>query len=173
MKSCTIFGLLRMMGKPTLGTWGLGWEVWCDGMEVSQFRQQVGGIDCNPVAVELTYGLERPPCTFRVSKTFMIWNGMAEASNMETSISARKEFSAHNFEHANTDMLTREFEDAEKECQLLLGAHLALQLMINASKRHTGSTCWMRAATADRTLPTLRARALARLPRCGDLPRGG
>ena len=115
--------------SPTLGAWGLGWEVWCDGMEVSQFTyfQQVGGIDCNPVAVELTYGLERLAMYIQgVENVYDLdWNGRGVKYG-DIYLRAEKEFSAHNFEHANTDMLTREFEDAEQECQLLLGAHLAL-----------------------------------------------
>ena len=115
--------------SPTLGAWGLGWEVWCDGMEVSQFTyfQQVGGIDCNPVAVELTYGLERLAMYIQgVENVYDLeWNGRGVKYG-DVYLRAEKEFSAHNFEHANTDMLTREFEDAEQECQSLLGAHLAL-----------------------------------------------
>ena len=115
--------------SPTLGAWGLGWEVWCDGMEVSQFTyfQQVGGIDCNPVAVELTYGLERLAMYIQgVENVYDLeWNGTGVKYG-DVYLRAEKEFSAHNFEHANTEMLAREFEDAEQECQLLLGAHLAL-----------------------------------------------
>ncbi len=115
--------------SPTLGAWGLGWEVWCDGMEVSQFTyfQQVGGIDCNPVAVELTYGLERLAMYIQgVENVYDLdWNGRGLKYG-DVYLRAEKEFSAHNFEHANTDMLMREFEDAEQECQLLLGAYLAL-----------------------------------------------
>ena len=115
--------------SPTLGAWGLGWEVWCDGMEVSQFTyfQQVGGIDCNPVAVELTYGLERLAMYIQgVENVYDLeWNGRGVKYG-DVYLRAEREFSAHNFEHANTDMLTREFEDAEQECQSLLGAHLAL-----------------------------------------------
>ena len=115
--------------SPTLGAWGLGWEVWCDGMEVSQFTyfQQVGGIDCNPVAAELTYGLERLAMYIQgVENVYDLdWNGQGVKYG-DVYLQAEKEFSAHNFEHANTDMLTREFEDAEKECESLLSAELAL-----------------------------------------------
>ena len=115
--------------SPTLGAWGLGWEVWCDGMEVSQFTyfQQVGGIDCNPVAVELTYGLERLAMYIQgVENVYDLeWNGRGVKYG-DVYLHAEKEFSAHNFEHANTDMLTREFEDAEQECQSLLRVNLAL-----------------------------------------------
>ncbi len=120
--------------SPTLGAWGLGWEVWCDGMEVSQFTyfQQVGGIDCNPVSAELTYGLERLAMYIQgVENVYDLdWNGKPEGQGGvkygDVYLQAEQEFSAHNFEHADTDMLTREFEDAEKECQSLLGHKLPL-----------------------------------------------
>ena len=115
--------------SPTLGAWGLGWEVWCDGMEVSQFTyfQQVGGIDCAPVAAELTYGLERLAMYIQgVENVYDLdWNGKGVKYG-DIYLQAEQEFSAHNFEHANVDMLTREFEDAEKECQSLLGHKLPL-----------------------------------------------
>ena len=115
--------------SPTLGAWGLGWEVWCDGMEVSQFTyfQQVGGIDCAPVAAELTYGLERLAMYIQgVENVYDLdWNGKG-AKYGDVFLQAEQEFSAHNFEHAGTAMLTREFEDAEQECEALLAADLAL-----------------------------------------------
>jgi len=115
--------------SPTLGAWGLGWEVWCDGMEVSQFTyfQQVGGIDCAPVAAELTYGLERLAMYIQgVENVYDLdWNGKGVKYG-DIFLQAEQEFSAHNFEHANVDMLTREFEDAEKECMSLLEYKLPL-----------------------------------------------
>ncbi|TAN59761.1 MAG: glycine--tRNA ligase subunit alpha [Magnetospirillum sp.] len=115
--------------SPTLGAWGLGWEVWCDGMEVTQFTyfQQVGGIECDPVAVELTYGLERLAMYIQgVENVYDLdFNGDG-VSYGEVFLQSEKEYSAHNFEHANTEMLLRHFLDAEKECQNLLGAGLAL-----------------------------------------------
>ena len=115
--------------SPTLGAWGLGWEVWCDGMEVSQFTyfQQVGGIDCVPVAVELTYGLERLAMYIQeVENVFDLdWNGKGVKYG-DIFLQAEKEFSAHNFDYANIDMLTREFEDAERECINLLQHELPL-----------------------------------------------
>jgi glycyl-tRNA synthetase alpha chain len=115
--------------SPTLGAWGLGWEVWCDGMEVSQFTyfQQVGGFDCNPVSGELTYGLERlamyvqgVECVFDLD-----WNG-AGVSYGDVYHQAEREFSAYNFEHASVDLLQRHFADAEDECASLLESGLAL-----------------------------------------------
>ena len=115
--------------SPTLGAWGLGWEVWCDGMEVSQFTyfQQVGGIDCDPVAAELTYGLERLAMYIQgVENVYDLdWNGKG-VSYGDVFLEAEREFSAHNFEFAGTDMLRREFEDAETECRSLLGQALPL-----------------------------------------------
>ncbi|MCH1568919.1 MAG: glycine--tRNA ligase subunit alpha, partial [Alphaproteobacteria bacterium] len=119
--------------SPTLGAWGLGWEVWCDGMEVSQFTyfQQVGGIDCDPVAGELTYGLER--LAMYVQGTD---NGFELDFNGRTDDKAvsygdvfhrnEVEFSHYNFEAANTDILFRHFEDAEAECRQLVEKGLAL-----------------------------------------------
>ena len=115
--------------SPTLGAWGLGWEVWCDGMEVSQFTyfQQVGGIDCNPVSGEITYGLERLAMYVQgVDSVYELdWNG-AGVSYGDVYLQNEREFSAFNFEYANTELLLRHFADAEDECNVLLGAKLAL-----------------------------------------------
>ena len=115
--------------SPTLGAWGLGWEVWCDGMEVSQFTyfQQVGGIDCDPVSVELTYGLER--LAMYVQGVENVYDLAFNADGVrygEVFLQAEQEFSAYNFERADVDMLRRHFEDAETECQAVLDAGLAL-----------------------------------------------
>ncbi len=115
--------------SPTLGAWGLGWEVWCDGMEVTQFTyfQQVGGIECDPVAVELTYGLERLAMYIQgVENVYDLdFNGRG-VSYGDVFLQAEREYSAHNFEFADTEMLFRHFFDAEKECQNLLAQGLAL-----------------------------------------------
>jgi glycyl-tRNA synthetase alpha chain len=115
--------------SPTLGAWGLGWEVWCDGMEVTQFTyfQQVGGIECDPVAVELTYGLERLAMYIQgVENVYDLdFNGDGVTYG-DVFLQAEKEYSAHNFEHADTDMLLQHFLDAEKECQNLLAKGVAL-----------------------------------------------
>jgi glycyl-tRNA synthetase alpha chain len=115
--------------SPTLGAWGLGWEVWCDGMEVSQFTyfQQVGGFDCDPVSVELTYGLER--LAMYVQGVENVYDLAFNAEGMtygEIFLQSEREFSAYNFEHADVDMLRRHFEDAETECKAVLDAGLAL-----------------------------------------------
>ena len=115
--------------SPTLGAWGLGWEVWCDGMEVSQFTyfQQVGGFDCDPVAVELTYGLERLAMYVQgVENVYDLDFNGAGTKYGDVFLRAEKEFSAFNFEHANTEALFRHFADAEAECQSLITAKLAL-----------------------------------------------
>ena len=113
--------------SPTLGAWGLGWEVWCDGMEVTQFTyfQQVGGIECDPVAVELTYGLERLAMYVldRENVYDLPYNDPASPTPLtygDVFLEDEKEFSAFNFEAANTDKLKTHFEDAEQECHALL-----------------------------------------------------
>ncbi len=115
--------------SPTLGAWGLGWEVWCDGMEVSQFTyfQQVGGLDCAPVSGELTYGLERLAMYVQgVENVYDLdWDG-AGTSYGDVFLEAEREYSASNFEHADVDILLRHFEDAESECAALLSRGLPL-----------------------------------------------
>ena len=115
--------------SPTLGAAGLGREVWCDGMEVTQFTyfQQMTGIECKPVPVELTYGLERL-CMFVQGKKNVYdldWNNEG-VKYKEVFFQAEKEFSAYNFEHANTETLLKTFEFAETECKALLEKKLAL-----------------------------------------------
>ncbi len=115
--------------SPTLGAWGLGWECWCDGMEVSQFTyfQQICGIECAPVSGELTYGLERLAMYVQgVDNVYDLnFNGLEGADKVtygEVFLQAEQEYSRHNFEHADTAMLLRHFDDAEKECKALLAA---------------------------------------------------
>ncbi|MEO0411612.1 MAG: glycine--tRNA ligase subunit alpha [Pseudomonadota bacterium] len=109
--------------SPTLGAWGLGWEVWCDGMEVSQFTyfQQVGGYDCKPVAGELTYGLERLAMYIQgVDNVYDLdFNGRGVTYG-DVFLKNEQQQSAYNFEHANTGRLLQHFKDAEAECQMLL-----------------------------------------------------
>jgi glycyl-tRNA synthetase alpha chain len=115
--------------SPTLGAAGLGWEVWCDGMEITQFTyfQQMTGIECKPISVELTYGLERI-CMFTQKKNNVFdlaWNDLG-VKYKEVFHQAEKEFSAYNFEHANTDFLFKIFEISEAECKALLNKKLSL-----------------------------------------------
>ena len=115
--------------RPTVGAWGLGWEVWCDVMEVTQYTyfQQVGGFDCDPVSVELTYGLERLAMYVQgVENVYDLdFNGEGITYG-DVFHQAEVEFSTHNFEYANVDVLRRHFDDAETECMTLLKAGLAL-----------------------------------------------
>ena len=115
--------------SPTLGAWGLGWEVWCDGMEVSQFTyfQQVGGFDCHPVSGEITYGLERLAMYVQgVDRVFDLnFNGREDARKLtygDVFLQAEQEYSRYNFEFADTEMLLAHFRDAETECKALLDA---------------------------------------------------
>ena len=108
--------------NPTLGAWGLGWEVWCDGMEVTQFTyfQQVGGFDCAPVSAEITYGLERLAMYVQGIENVYDLRFNDRFRYGEVFLQNEQEFSAYNFERANTDILFQHFADAEKECKALL-----------------------------------------------------
>src|SRR5579883_3118225 len=113
--------------SPTLGAWGLGWECWCDGMEVSQFTyfQQVAGFECAPVSGELTYGLERLATYVQgIENVYDInFNGRDGAERItyaDVFRQAEQEYSRHNFEYADTELLFRHFRDAEGECRALL-----------------------------------------------------
>ncbi len=113
--------------SPTLGAWGLGWEVWCDGMEVSQFTyfQQVGGFDCSPVMGELTYGLERLAMYCQgvdnvYELNFNGGQGDEKVCYGDVFLQAEQEYSRYNFEYADTKILFSHFEDAANECRVLL-----------------------------------------------------
>ncbi len=114
--------------SPTLGAWGLGWEVWCDGMEVTQFTyfQQVGGFDCKPVTGEITYGLERLAMYVQgVDNGFdLVYGGEKPDGSPFTYGDVfhqnEVEQSAYNFEIADTDVLFRQFKEAEESCQRIL-----------------------------------------------------
>ena len=115
--------------SPTLGAAGLGWEVWCDGMEITQFTyfQKMTGIECKPISVELTYGLERI-CMFVQGKKNVFdidWNDNGVKYG-DVYLQSEKEFSAYNFDQANTDSLLKNFEIAEQECKNLLEQKLPL-----------------------------------------------
>jgi glycyl-tRNA synthetase alpha chain len=115
--------------SPTLGAWGLGWEVWCDGMEVTQYTyfQQVGGIECDPVSLELTYGVERLAMYLQGKESIfdLDFNG-AGLTYRDVYHRAEVEYSHYNFERADTGLLLRHFQDAEQECAALLKHGLAL-----------------------------------------------
>ncbi|MEK9959054.1 MAG: glycine--tRNA ligase subunit alpha [Pelagibacteraceae bacterium] len=115
--------------SPTLGASGLGWEVWCDGMEITQFTyfQQMAGFECKPVSAEITYGLERI-CMYIQNKNNVYdldWNheGIKYGDVFKR---AEQEFSAYNFEHANTESLFDQFSKVEKECNSLAEKKLCL-----------------------------------------------
>ena len=115
--------------SPTLGAWGLGWEVWCDGMEVSQFTyfQQVGGHDCHPVSGELTYGLERLAMYVLgfdhvMDMPFNDPSAPIPMTYGDVFRQTEREYSRFNFDTADTEILLKHFEDAEQECAAILAA---------------------------------------------------
>ncbi|HEX4295674.1 MAG TPA: glycine--tRNA ligase subunit alpha [Rhizomicrobium sp.] len=116
--------------SPTLGAWGLGWEVWCDGMEITQFTyfQQVGGIDCDPVSAEITYGLER--LAMYVQNVEFVYDLAYNDQVRYGEVFHQNEIeqSAFNFELADTDILFQHFKDAEKQCQALLAGNKKMVL---------------------------------------------
>ena len=119
--------------SPTLGAWGLGWEVWLNGMEVTQFTyfQQVGGIECNPVPAEVTYGLERLAMYIQgVDSVYdLVWSESPDGSKFtygDVFYENEREQSAYNFEFADTDMLFKRFDACERECNRLIGLGLPL-----------------------------------------------
>ena len=115
--------------SPTLGAWGLGWEVWCDGMEVSQFTyfQQMGGFDCKPVAGELTYGLERLAMYIQgVDSVYDLRFNNDGVSYGDVFLKNEQEMSKYNFEVADTDSLFKGFQAAEAECQRCIDADIPL-----------------------------------------------
>jgi glycyl-tRNA synthetase alpha chain len=122
--------------NPTLGAWGLGWEVWLNGMEITQFTyfQQIGGLDCKPVTGEITYGLERLAMYLqKVENVFgLVWTQWTERG-VEHRLTYgdvyhqnEVEQSAYNFEHSNVEMLLRHFNDYEAEARKLMQANLPL-----------------------------------------------
>ena len=118
--------------SPTLGAWGLGWEVWLNGMEVTQFTyfQQVGGIEVDPVPVEITYGLERIAMYAQgVNSVYdLVWSYLPDGTPMtygDVFLENEREFSAYNFEVANVEMMRQKFDDYEAECHSLSGAQAA------------------------------------------------
>jgi glycyl-tRNA synthetase alpha chain len=120
--------------SPTLGAWGLGWEVWCDGMEVTQFTyfQQMGGFDCKPVAGELTYGLERLAMYIQgVDSVYdLVFNDAVgnrpAVTYGDVFLENEREMSKWNFEVADTDKLFRWFKDCEEECRSSIAAGVPL-----------------------------------------------
>ncbi len=114
--------------SPTLGAWGLGWEVWLDGMEVTQFTyfQQVGGLDCKPVLGEITYGLERLAMYLQGKESIydLVWTPGVTYGNVYHQNEVEQ--SRYNFELSNTDMLFRHFGEFESEAKRLIEAQCVL-----------------------------------------------
>ena len=157
--------------SPTLGAWGLGWEVWLNGMEITQFTyfQQVGGLDCRPVTGEITYGLERLAMYLQgVESMFdIVWaNGpLGRVTYRDVFHQNEVEMSAYNFEHADVAVLLRHFDEHEATCQQLLEARLALpayEQVLKAS--HTFNLLDARRAISvtERQRYILRVRTLSR-----------
>lgn len=157
--------------SPTLGAWGLGWEIWLNGMEVTQFTyfQQVGGLDCRPVMGEITYGLERLAMYLQgVESVFdLVWTDgpLGRVTYGDVYHQNEVEQSKYNFELADVDELFRQFDAHEKECLRLLEAKLALpayERMLKTS--HTFNLLDARKAISvtERQRYILRVRTLAR-----------
>jgi len=157
--------------SPTLGAWGLGWEIWLNGMEVSQFTyfQQVGGLDCKPVAGELTYGLERLAMYLQDAESVydLIWTHGAEGPVTYGDIYHRNEVeqSAYNFDKANVDALFHHFDVAEKDSQQLIEDGLPLpayEQMLQASHAFNLLDSRHAISVTERQRYMLRVRALSR-----------
>ncbi|MDR2107073.1 MAG: glycine--tRNA ligase subunit alpha [Holosporaceae bacterium] len=159
--------------SPTLGAAGLGWEVWCDGMEITQFTyfQQAGGIRCDPVSVELTYGLERLAMFLQcVDNVYDLnWNGKEgdeRISYGDVCLQQEVEFSKYSFEFADVDKLKQHFADAEQECKNLAEKGLALPAYDHCMKTsHLFNLMDARGclSVAERTDRIARVRALAEM----------
>jgi glycyl-tRNA synthetase alpha chain len=157
--------------SPTLGAWGLGWEVWLNGMEVTQFTyfQQVGGIDCRPVTGEITYGLERLAMYLQgVDSVFdIVWTDgpMGRVTYRDVYHQNEVEQSAYNFEHADPAVLFRHFDEHEAACTRLLEAKLALpayEQVLKASHAFNLLDARRAISVSERQRFILRVRTLAR-----------
>ncbi|MEM9300938.1 MAG: glycine--tRNA ligase subunit alpha [Pseudomonadota bacterium] len=157
--------------SPTLGAWGLGWEVWLNGMEVTQFTyfQQVGGLDCKPVMGEITYGLERLAMYLQeVDNVYdLVWTRSEGRAVTYGEVFHQNEVeqSAYNFEHANTDALFVAFDQAEAQCNQLIEAGLPLPAYDQVLKAsHSFNLLDARSAISvtERQRFILRVRALAK-----------
>jgi glycyl-tRNA synthetase alpha chain len=157
--------------SPTLGAWGLGWEVWLNGMEVTQFTyfQQVGGLECHPVSGEITYGIERIAMYLQgVDSIYdIVWTHGPDGDVTYGDVFKQNEveMSAYNFEQADTALLFRNFDECEVQCQSLLEKQLALpayEQVLKAS--HTFNLLDARKAVSvtERQRFILRVRSLAR-----------
>jgi glycyl-tRNA synthetase alpha chain len=157
--------------SPTLGAWGLGWEVWLNGMEISQFTyfQQVGGLDCRPVSGEITYGLERLAMYLQGVESIydIVWTEgpQGRISYRDVFHQNEVEQSAYNFEHADVAVLFHHFGDHEKACTALLTAGLALpayEQVLKASHIFNLLDARRAISVTERQSYLLRVRTLAR-----------
>ncbi len=157
--------------SPTLGAWGLGWEVWLNGMEVTQFTyfQQVGGLDCRPVTGEITYGLERIAMYLQgVDNVYkLVWarGPQGEVSYGDVYLANEKEMSAYNFEHANVEAFLGWFDRCESECKRLVENALPLpayEMVLKASHSFNLLDARRAISVTERQGYILRVRAMAR-----------
>lgn len=157
--------------SPTLGAWGLGWEVWLNGMEVTQFTyfQQVGGLDCKSVTGEITYGLERIAMYLQgVNSVYdLVWARGPDGavSYGDVYLANEKEMSAYNFEHANVDALLNWFDTCEGECRKLVDAQLPLpayEMVLKASHSFNLLDARRAISVTERQAYILRVRAMSR-----------
>ena len=157
--------------SPTLGAWGLGWEVWLNGMEVSQFTyfQQVGGLECYPVTGEITYGLERIAMYLQgVDSIYdLVWTKGSEnvVTYGDVFLQNEIEMSKYNFEHADVDFLFNSFDQHEKDCQKMIGNNLPLpayEMVMKASHVFNLLDARKAISVTERQRYILRVRTLAR-----------
>ncbi|MEQ8953529.1 MAG: glycine--tRNA ligase subunit alpha [Gammaproteobacteria bacterium] len=157
--------------SPTLGAWGLGWEVWLNGMEVTQFTyfQQVGGLECHPVSGEITYGIERIAMYLQgVDSIYdIVWTEGPQGVVTYGDVFKQNEveMSAYNFEHADTDLLFRNFDDCESQCEALIEKGLALpayEQVLKASHYFNLLDARKAVSVTERQRFILRVRTLAR-----------
>ena len=158
--------------SPTLGAWGLGWEVWLNGMEVTQFTyfQQVGGLECFPVSGEITYGLERIAMYLQGVQSIydLVWNKAPDGTPVtygDVFHQNEVELSAYNFEHADVDFLFQSFDQYEKSCTSLLEAELPLpayEMVMKASHAFNLLDARHAISVTERQRYILRVRTLAR-----------
>lgn len=158
--------------SPTLGAWGLGWEVWLNGMEVTQFTyfQQVGGLECHPVSGEITYGIERIAMYLQgVDSIYdIVWTNSANGVVTYGDVFKQNEveMSAYNFEHAETGLLFSYFDDCEAQCNKLINESLALpayEQVLKASHYFNLLDARKAISVTERQRFILRVRTLARL----------
>ena len=157
--------------SPTLGAWGLGWEVWINGMEVTQFTyfQQVGGLECSPVTGEITYGLERLAMYLQEVESIydLVWsiNNDVKVTYGDVFQQNEIEMSAYNFEHANTDYLFKQFDQYEDQSNILIKNNLPLpayEMVIKASHIFNLLDARHAISVTERQRFILRVRTLAR-----------